>query len=116
MNSTTDLIEMQPMSMGCAACDALAKAVHELRSFRDEIKALRAKLHQGPDRALEKQATELWVRTEDRLGEMINARWGLVHLVMKEAGRRIDPTTAEVCALYVNLADIYGVDPESRDE
>jgi len=112
MNSTTDVIEMQSMSIGCAACDALAKAVHELRSCRDEIKALRARLHQGPDRALEKQATELWVRAEDRLREMIDVRRELVYSVMREAGRQIDPNTAEVFGGKVDICDPYGLDPQ----
>ena len=47
---------------------------------------------------------------------MIVARRKLVKLVMTEAGRQIDPETAEVEWCYAQTLDPYGIDPDLPEE
>jgi hypothetical protein len=104
------------MTITEAACRAIAKAVHEVRSFRDEAKALRAHARQGPDRGLENMATDIWVRAEDRMSDMIQALRETVELAKKEAGLQIDPETAEVYWQHGQILDPYGVDTDLPEE
>jgi hypothetical protein len=38
------------------------------------------------------------------------------HSIRKEAGRNIDPTTAEVDWIYAQTLDPYGIDPDLPEE
>ena len=56
-----------------AACKALAEAtsIDEVKDIRDKSEALRAYAHQAQNRDMEINASEIRIRAERRLGEML---------------------------------------------
>ena len=59
-----------------AACQALAvaKQTDEVKDIRDKAEAMRAYAHQAKNRQMEIDATEIRIRAERRLGELIKAQ------------------------------------------
>ena len=77
-----------------AACKALAEAtsIDEVKDIRDKSEALRAYAHQAENRDMELDATEIRIRAERRLGEMIQEQKETVGL---NGGGRPKKTGAE---------------------
>ena len=76
------------------ACKALAAAtsIDEVKDIRDKSEALRAYAHQAQNRDMELDATEIRIRAERRLGEMIQEQKEMVGL---NGGGRAKKTGAE---------------------
>lgn len=72
-----------------AACQALAvaKQTDEVKDIRDKAEAMRAYAHQAKNRQMEIDATEIRIRAERRLGELIKAQKETVGLAQ---GKRTD--------------------------
>ena len=72
-----------------AACQALAvaKQADEVKDIRDKAEAMRAYAHQAKNRQMEIDATEIRIRAERRLGELIRQQKDTVGLAQ---GKRTD--------------------------
>jgi phage N-6-adenine-methyltransferase len=97
------MIALTRYDAACAAISA-AKSVDEVKEIRDKAEAMRAYARQAKNKELEIDATEIRIRAERRLGEMIVAQKQTVGLGQAGRPRKIGsdsepikpPTLAEV--------------------
>jgi hypothetical protein len=95
------------------ACRAIKTVRDDAVAFRDKARELRERARGEQNTSLEKVATEILVRAEDRVTEMTGVLRQMVAFARKEAGLQIDPETAEVnWKLEGGTLDLYGIDPD----
>src|SRR5262249_16105034 len=99
-----------------AACNAVAKAVREVRLLRDRTKEIRSHARLQKNKDWENLTTDTWLRTEDRLSDMIRLLREMVEQGAKEAARHVDRKTGEAYWRYGEILDPYGIDPEMPGE
>jgi len=59
------------------------------------------------------KAEKLRIKAKQSVEEMKVKKWLAIR---KKAGRKIDPETAEVCCIYAQTLDPYGIYPELPEE
>ena len=60
-----------------------------------------------------KKAKTLRIKSKQSVEEMKVKKWLAIR---KKAGRKIDPESAEVCCIYTQTLDPYGIHPELPEE
>jgi hypothetical protein len=74
---------------------------------------MKKKENKSNKRQTNEKAEELTIKAKQSVEEMKVKKWLAIR---KKAGRKIDPETAEVCWIYAQTLDPYGVYPEIPEE